>query len=57
MLTDVKGADDNGIDVLYVSGGIHAREYGDGDNPDPELLAAFLEAHGRRPVAIIPTLR
>ena len=57
MLTDVKGADDNGIDVLYVSAGIHAREYGDPDNPDPEALAAFLEAHGRRPVAVIPRLK
>ena len=57
MLTDVKGADDNGIDVLYVSGGIHASEYGDVDNPDPEALAAFLEAHGRRPVAVIPRLK
>lgn len=57
MLTDVKGADDYGIDVLYVSAGIHAREYGDPQRPDPERLAAFLEAHGRQPVAIIPTLR
>ena len=57
MLTDVKGADDNGIDVLYVSGGIHASEYGDVDNPDLQALAAFLEAHGRRPVAVIPRLR
>jgi HAD superfamily hydrolase (TIGR01459 family) len=57
MLTDVKGADDNGIDVLYVSGGIHAKEYGGVEKPDPNLLAAFLEAHGRQPVAIIPTLR
>jgi HAD superfamily hydrolase (TIGR01459 family) len=57
MLTDVKGADDNGIDVLYVSGGIHAGEYGDVDDPDLQSLAAFLEAHGRRPVAIMPRLR
>jgi HAD superfamily hydrolase (TIGR01450 family) len=57
MLTDVKGADDNGIDVLYVSGGIHAREYGEAESPDPRLLAAFLEAHGRKPVAVIPALR
>ena len=57
MLTDVKGADDHGIDVLYVSGGIHAKEYGGADRPDPRLLAAFLEAHGRQPVAIIPALR
>jgi HAD superfamily hydrolase (TIGR01459 family) len=57
MLTDVKGADDNGIDVLYVSGGIHAKEYGDIDSPDLQALAAFLEAHGRRPVAVIPRLK
>jgi HAD superfamily hydrolase (TIGR01450 family) len=57
MLTDIKGAADMGLDVLYVSGGIHAREYGDGGGPDPQRLAAFLEAHGRRPVAVIPALR
>jgi HAD superfamily hydrolase (TIGR01459 family) len=57
ILTDVKGADDMGIDMLYVSGGIHAREYDDGGQPDPQRLSAFLEAHGRRPVAIIPALR
>jgi len=57
MLTDVKGADDNGFDILYVSGGIHAQDYGGAEGPDPDRLAAFLEAHGRRPVAIIPALR
>ena len=49
MLTDVKGADDNGIDVLYVSGGIHAREYGDVDNPDPR--SACRVPGGARPSA------
>ncbi|RUX82801.1 TIGR01459 family HAD-type hydrolase, partial [Mesorhizobium sp. M2A.F.Ca.ET.040.01.1.1] len=53
MMTDVKGAADNGFDVLYVSGGIHAREHGD----DPARLAAFLEKHGYRPVAVIPRLQ
>jgi HAD superfamily hydrolase (TIGR01459 family) len=57
ILTDVKGAEDNGIDILYVSGGIHAREYDQDGRPHPELLAAFLQSHGRRPVAVIPTLR
>ena len=56
MLTDVKGAADNGIDVLYVSSGIHAGEYGDAARPDPARLAAFLERHGYTPVAIIPRL-
>ena len=57
MLTDVKGAADHGIDVLYVTGGIHARDYGDPASPDPGLLSAFLTHHGRTPVAVIPRLR
>ncbi|GAA2846570.1 HAD superfamily hydrolase (TIGR01459 family) [Aminobacter aminovorans] len=57
MFTDVKGAADNGIDVLYVSGGIHARDYGEAHAPDPDRLAAFLDKHGYSPVATIPRLR
>lgn len=56
VLTDVKGAADNGFDVLYVSAGIHAAEYGDPAAPDPARLAAFLEKHGYSPVAVIPRL-
>ena len=57
MFTDVKGAADNGFDALYVSGGIHARDYGDPHAPDPDRLAAFLDKHGYDPVATIPRLR
>ncbi|RVD15970.1 MULTISPECIES: TIGR01459 family HAD-type hydrolase [unclassified Mesorhizobium] len=57
MMTDIKGAADNGFEVLYVSGGIHARDYGDPLQPDRERLAAFLEKHGYRPVAVIPRLQ
>jgi HAD superfamily hydrolase (TIGR01459 family) len=57
MMTDVKGGADNGFDVLYVSGGIHARDYGDPLAPDPARLAAFLEKHGYQPVAVMPRLR
>lgn len=57
VLTDVKGAENNGIDALYVSGGIHARDYGTADKVDPVRLAAFLERHGHRPVAVIDHLR
>jgi HAD superfamily hydrolase (TIGR01459 family) len=57
VLTDVKGAEQNGVDILYVSGGIHARDYGETLEPDPALLAAFLEKHGHHPVAVIPRLR
>jgi HAD superfamily hydrolase (TIGR01459 family) len=57
MLTDIKGASDNGIDALYVSGGIHARDYGHPDNPEPEKLQAFLDRHGFQIVAMMPKLR
>ncbi len=57
MMTDIKGAADNGFDVLYVSGGIHARDYGEPLAPDPERLAAFLTGYGYRPVAVMPRLR
>jgi HAD superfamily hydrolase (TIGR01450 family) len=57
MLTDIKGASDNGIDALYVSGGIHAKDYGHPDEPEPEKLQAFLDRHGFTPVAMMPKLR
>lgn len=57
MMTDIKGAADNGIDALYISGGVHAREHGDALNPDAALLAAFLGKHGYRPVATMPKLQ
>lgn len=57
MLTDIKGASDNGFDALYISGGIHAGDYGHPDNPEPQRLAAFLDQHGFRPVAVMPKLR
>ncbi|TWG97458.1 HAD superfamily hydrolase (TIGR01459 family) [Mesorhizobium sp. J18] len=57
MLTDVKGAAGMGIDVLYVTAGIHSREYGEPDAPDPALLTAFLERHGYEVAAAIPRLR
>ena len=57
VLTDIKGAADNGIDVVFVSAGIHAGEYGAPHAPEPARLAAFLESHGYAPVAVIPRLR
>ncbi len=57
VLTDLKGASQNDIDALYVSGGIHARDYGETLKPDLPRLAAFLEKHGHEPVAVIPRLR
>ena len=57
ILTDIKGAADNGIDVLFVSAGIHAGEYGAPHAPEQARLSAFLERHGYSPVAVIPRLR
>jgi len=57
VLTDVKGAVDNGFDLLYVTAGIHAHEYAGDGGPDPEKLAAFLGSHGYTPVAAIPRLK
>lgn len=57
IMTDVKGAEQNGIDILYVSAGIHAREYGEPHRPDVERLGTFFAKHGQHPVAFIPRLR
>lgn len=57
VMTDVKGASDNGLDVLYVSGGIHWRDYGETLDYDPPRLAAFLVKHGYKPVAVMPRLK
>ena len=57
VMTDIKGAADNGIDALYISGGVHAREHGETLDPDSAMLAAFLERHGYRPVATMPRLQ
>lgn len=57
VLTDVKGAVSNDIDILFVTAGIHAREYDADGAPDVARLATFLDSHGYAPVASIPRLR
>ena len=56
LLTDVKGAINNGFDLLYISAGIHAREYGAHGKPDAGKLAEWLNGHGVAPVATMPFL-
>ncbi|EFL88554.1 HAD-superfamily subfamily IIA hydrolase [Ahrensia sp. R2A130] len=56
MPTDVKGAVDNGVDLLYISAGIHSAEYGPADNPDAAALEAFMAAQGVTPTAWMPRL-
>ncbi|MGI9402031.1 MAG: TIGR01459 family HAD-type hydrolase [Rhizobiaceae bacterium] len=57
MPTDVAGAQDFGLDLLYVSAGIHAADYGDAEDPDIARLQEFLDRHGARPVAWMPRLK
>lgn len=51
LTTDVKGAMDNGFDLLFVSNGIHAREYGEPGAPDAQRMEDFLRDFGADPVA------
>jgi HAD superfamily hydrolase (TIGR01450 family) len=54
--TDVKGAQDYGLDLLYIAGGIHARDYAERGKVDPEKLAVFLERNAARPHYWMPAL-
>ncbi|MFK7902144.1 MAG: TIGR01459 family HAD-type hydrolase [Nitratireductor sp.] len=56
MPTDIKGAQDFGLDVLYVSAGIHAAEYGEAKNPIDSKVQSFLKKNNAKPVAYIPHL-
>lgn len=51
MPTDVKGAMDNKLDLLFISDGIHSREYGQPGAPDDSKLDAYLDAQNATPVA------
>lgn len=48
LATDVRGAQDFGLDVLYISAGVHARHYG-GANLDADCFRAYLAEHGAAP--------
>lgn len=57
MPTDVRGAEAFGLDVLYISGGIHAQHYVEGGRTDEEKLAAFLAAENAHPKWWMPRLQ
>lgn len=55
--TDMLGAQGEGIDALFITGGIAAARFGDNvKEPDPALLAAFCHEAGVKPVAALPRL-
>ncbi len=56
MPTDVKGALDAGLDLLYISGGIHAAEYTLAGKTDEDALAAYLEREKATPKWWMPRL-
>lgn len=56
MPTDVKGAMDNGLDLLFISDGIHSREYGEPSKPDFARLEKFLSDQGAVPIATMTKL-
>ncbi|WP_374299468.1 TIGR01459 family HAD-type hydrolase [Paracoccus sp. (in: a-proteobacteria)] len=58
IFTDVKGGLDQGVDVLFVTGGLAADALGpDVENPDNALLLDWLGGHGMTPQYSIGRLR
>lgn len=56
--TDIAGAVDQGIDSIFISGGLAAADLGnDVETPDPELLEGWLKAEGVSPTYVIGRLR
>lgn len=54
--TDLRGANDAGLDVLFVTAGIHAERFGPREEPDGGAVGAFLAEHRLGARAYIPHL-
>lgn len=57
VLTDVKGAEQFDLDVLYISGGIHRDDYMGEGGFDRLALDAFLKKHGFHPAFFMEALQ
>ena len=57
ILTDVEGARRQGLDCLFVTGGLSASETGTRRQPEPRMLEQFLSASGANPEFAIGNLR
>lgn len=57
LLTDVKGAIHFGLDVLYITGGIHRYDYMQNGVVDKKALHSFIKRHGYKPQAIMWALQ
>ncbi|AYC99784.1 TIGR01459 family HAD-type hydrolase [Neorhizobium sp. NCHU2750] len=56
MPTDVRGALSQGLDLLYISGGIHVAEYTVNGETDEAILKAWLKAENAAPKFWMPRL-
>lgn len=54
--TDIKGACQEELDVLFITGGIHAADFGPVDAPDEMRVKARLAEEGMTATAAIPRL-
>lgn len=54
--TDIRGAVSQDIDVLFISGGIHATDFGPTDAPDEALIRRRLAEEGLSARAAVPRL-
>jgi HAD superfamily hydrolase (TIGR01459 family) len=54
--TDVRGAVDAGLDLLFVTGGIHEADFGPRHDPDRDRVNARLAAEGLTAVGFLPAL-
>ncbi|MCX5497342.1 TIGR01459 family HAD-type hydrolase [Kaistia dalseonensis] len=54
--TDLKGAYSQGLDVLFVSGGIHAASFGPAANPDGAAVSRFMSEEKLGARAYLPSL-
>ena len=57
ILTDVKGAMDEGIDSLFITGGLAAAETATTEQPDEAKLRAYLDREASAPTYAIGFLR
>ncbi len=56
--TDIQGGMSEGLDTLFITGGMAAPELGpDPQNPDPAALKAYFAKHQVSPTWVIPALR
>jgi ribonucleotide monophosphatase NagD (HAD superfamily) len=58
IATDIQGGMGEGLDSLFITGGLAAEEFGpDTDNPDKDLLETWLEARQMSPTYAMGHLR